>query len=377
MGIGGDLIGDLEQLLVARTLQRKGPKALFRMTGATSQCWRAEMEVQSMYQGMRCLLLPSATIASSLLLELLGLEPGREILVTPFGWVSNWSCIRRARLVPRFLPLDDRLQLKAADVAERITERTGAVIVTHLLGRGQQEIEEISRVCTARGIPLFEDIAQSFGVSVGRRRAGSFGTAAWCSMNHNKILSTGDGGFALVRDEALFGRLSAWHDHGNIMENGKRRPATVLEPGLSLRTSEVVAAVLRAQLARYPLVRARILSFHEAVARACEGLGLELIEACEGDVPFTVLFRRTPEMRYPSLLDGGWHVASNVPWLADELANASKSDAALETTIERLRSTAAVGTGFVDSYHGIDIGLRITDSIAGVPRLVEELEKRI
>ena len=59
MGIGGELVGDLEHLLTAQTLHRR---TLFRMRGATLQCWRAEMEIQQMYVGMRCLLLPSATI---------------------------------------------------------------------------------------------------------------------------------------------------------------------------------------------------------------------------------------------------------------------------------------------------------------------------
>ena len=322
MGIGGELVGDLEHLLTAQTLHRR---TLFRMRGATSQCWRAEMEIQQMYVGMRCLLLPSATIGLALLLEVLGLEPGREVLITPFGWVSNWSCIRRAGLVPRFLPLDDRLQLQVEQVAGRMSDRTGAVIVTHMMGRGQQAVEDIAKVCRDRGIPLLEDIAQSFGVSVKGRRAGTFGAAAWCSLNHHKILSTGDGGFVLVGDESLFARLSARHDQGYVMQNGKRRPANAVEPGLSLRVNELMAAVLRAQLARYHLVRTRILALHGAVAKACEArLGLEVIVPHDGDLPFTVLFKRPAQMRYPPLADSGWHVAANVPWLAKAFADASK-----------------------------------------------------
>ena len=117
MGIGNQLIGDVERLLVAQTL---GRRSLFRMTGASSQCWRAETEIEQMYRGMRCLLLPSATMGLSLILELLDIEPGREVLIAPFGWLSNWSCISRAGLVPRFLPLNRDLQLDPAEVGRRI-----------------------------------------------------------------------------------------------------------------------------------------------------------------------------------------------------------------------------------------------------------------
>ena len=165
MGIGNDLIGDVERLMADRVLRRR---ALHRMIGPASQCWRAEAEIEAMYPGTRCLLLPSATVGLALVLELLDLEPGREVLIPAFGWLSNWSCIRRAGLVPRFLPLDDDLQLRADAVAERLTPRTGAVIVTHLMGRGHQEIAAIAALCAERGVPLLEDIAQSFGVAVER-----------------------------------------------------------------------------------------------------------------------------------------------------------------------------------------------------------------
>src|SRR5260370_14269590 len=146
MGIGHDLIGDVEQLMAARVLRRK---ALHRMIGPDSQCWRAENEIQAAYPGTRCLLLPSATVGLSLIIELLDLEAGREVLIPAFGWLSNWSCIRRAGLVPRFMPLDDDLQLRATAVVERLSPATGALIVTHLMGRGHQEIAAIAAAFAA------------------------------------------------------------------------------------------------------------------------------------------------------------------------------------------------------------------------------------
>ena len=286
--------------------------------------------------------------------------------------------LRRAGLVPRFLPLDDRLQLQVEQVAGRMSDRTGAVIVTHMMGRGQQAVEDIAKVCRDRGIPLLEDIAQSFGVSVKGRRAGTFGAAAWCSLNHHKILSTGDGGFVLVGDESLFARLSARHDQGYVMQNGKRRPANAVEPGLSLRVNELMAAVLRAQLARYHLVRTRILALHGAVAKACEArLGLEVIVPHDGDLPFTVLFRRPAQMRYPPLADSGWHVAANVPWLAKAFADASEEDLDVAATVKTLAATSVVGAGFIDPYYALPLGLTITDSPADVPKLISTLERML
>lgn len=368
MGIGNDLIGDVEHLLMQQTVRRR---SLFRMIGLESQCWRAEREIQQMYHGSHCLLLPSATIGLSLLLEVLGLKPGREVLITPFSWLSNWSCITRAGLVPRFLPLNDELQLEAEHVAERINERTGAVIITHLMGRGQQSVGDIAGTCAERGIPLLEDIAQSFGVLVQGRRAGTFGAAAWCSLNHHKILSTGDGGFVLCHDDEIFGKLCALHDQGCLLRDGNRQRSSQLEPGLSLRVSEPIAAVLRAQMARYHLIRNRILSLNRAIADACRAAwDLDLIPDHAGDIPFTVLFKRPSNMRYPSLAKSGWHVAANVPWLEQAFAESAKSDAEIAKTAERLAAVSAVGAGFIDPYYAVPLGLTITNRPTDVPQLI-------
>ena len=68
MGIGNDLIGDVERLMADRVLRQR---ALHRMIGPASQCWRAEGEIEAMYPRTRCLLLPSATVGLALVLELL------------------------------------------------------------------------------------------------------------------------------------------------------------------------------------------------------------------------------------------------------------------------------------------------------------------
>ena len=375
MGVGNDLVGDLEHLLAAHVLRRQ---ALFRMTGANSHCWRAEMALQDMYPGTRCLLLPSASIGLTLLLEALGLEPGQEVLITPFGWLSNWACIQRARLVTRFLPLNEQLQLEVEQVAGRVNDRTGAVIVTHLMGRGQQAIEDIAELCRDRGIILLEDVAQSFGISIGGQRAGTFGIAAWCSLNHHKLLSTGDGGFVVAQDARIFDKVSALHDQGCILQSGKRRPAAFLEPGLSLRVSELVAAVLRAQLARYHYLRNRILILHAAIAESCKrALDLETLPPHSGDIPFTVLFRRPEPMRYPSLAESGWHVAQNVPWLAKLFAEASQRDAAVAATGANLAQVSAAGAGFVDPFYAIPLGLRINDLADKAPALARSLRETL
>jgi len=374
MGIGNELIGNLEQLLVSSVLRKK---SLFRMVGTGSQCSKAEIEIEQMFPDMHCLLLPSATIGTAMVLELLCLKPGQEVLISPFGWVANWSCIQRAGLVPRFLPLDKDLQLEPDAVKARINELTGAVIVTHLQGRGQQKVAEISALCKAAGIPLLEDIAQSYGVSIHQKRAGTFGDAAWCSFNHNKILSAGDGGFLLVKEGDFFSKVCALHDQGNILIGGKRRRLeNNVEPGVSLRINEITGATIRAQIARFNFIRARINRLNcllELVIK--EKFNLRILPTCLGDIPFTVLFEKPTISNYPSMADTGWHVALEVPWLWDFCQTAIRMDSEINETIHRLDAVSAIGAGFIDPYYGIRLGLEITDSPDDIDHLITQLKE--
>ena len=178
----------------------------------------------------------------------------------------------------------------------------------------------------------------------------------------------------LLRDEEKFDRVARRHDQGMVIRNGKRRPVEPVGPGLSLRVNELTAAVLRAQLARYHLIRTRILARHAAVANACSRRGLDLVPAHDGDIPFTVLFHRPEGWRYPTMSDSGWHVAGNVPWLVDVANRAAADDPEVAATLEVMGGISAVGAGFIDPYYAIPAGLRITDDISGADALVQDLE---
>ena len=99
--------------------------------------------------------------------------------------------------------------------------------------------------------------------------------------------------------------------------------------------------------------------------------------AHDGDIPFTVLFRRPEQMSYPSLADSGWHVAANVPWLTTVFAKATQLDSAVAATVEKLDAISAVGAGFVDPYYAGPVGLEITEAVGEVPRIIALLEKRL
>src|SRR5690606_14496217 len=142
-------------------------------------------------------LLPSASIGLDLLFEAFALPPGAKVLTSPFGWVAIYSCVQRRGAKLGFFDLDDDLQVDMASFEKEVAN-ADCVLLPHVLGRALRSISEVAGHCRRLGIPLIEEFAESFGVTTGGRHVGTFGDAAYCSLNHHKVLGTGDGGFIIT-----------------------------------------------------------------------------------------------------------------------------------------------------------------------------------
>ncbi len=93
-------------------------------------------------------------------------EPGDEIITTPITDMGALSPILYQGAIPVFADVDPRTgNVTAETVAQRISERTKAIIVTHLFGN-PADIEGIVAVASEHEIPVIEDAAQAFGASV-------------------------------------------------------------------------------------------------------------------------------------------------------------------------------------------------------------------
>jgi perosamine synthetase len=172
-------------------------------------------------------------------------EPGDEIVTSPVTDMGAIAPILYQSAIPVFADVDVRTGNITADtVAQCLSDRTRAVIVTHLFGN-PAPIREIVAVAGARGIPVIEDCAQAYLATVDGRPVGTFGAIAAFSLQQGKHITTGEGGL-VATDDAHFGRRlrlfvdKAWPygepgpDHEFLALNG--------------RLSELQGAVALAQL---------------------------------------------------------------------------------------------------------------------------------
>lgn len=185
----------------------------------------------------------SGTDALILALMALELEPGDEVITSPYSFFATASAIARLGLKPVFVDIDPvSFNLNPEAVADAVTARTRVIMPVHLFGQCA-EMEPLWRLATAHNLAIVEDACQAIGAEYRRRRAGVLGTFGCFSFFPTKNLGgAGDGGLVTTDDAALARRLRRLRVHGMTAQYEH------VEVGLNSRLDAVQAAVLRVKM---------------------------------------------------------------------------------------------------------------------------------
>jgi perosamine synthetase len=134
-------------------------------------------------------------------------EPGDEIITTSITDMGALTPILYQGAIPRFVDVDPNTWNVTAETIEKcITDRTKAIIVTHLFGN-PCNMTEIMALANAHGIPVIEDTAQAFLAQHGNQYVGTIGAIGCFSLQQGKHITTGEGGIVATNDEALARRM--------------------------------------------------------------------------------------------------------------------------------------------------------------------------
>lgn len=233
---GGEEIQNLTSVLTSGILF--GPKGTFVK--------RLEDEFASWCHRRSAVACSSGTAAIHSALSALDIGPGDEVLTTGITDIGAITPILYQGGVPVFCDVDpDTGNVTAATVAERITGRTRAVIVTHLLGN-PADVVAIASLAANHGISVLEDCAQAFGATADGRRLGTFGQVAAFSLQQGKHITSGEGGLVVTDDEEIGRHLRLYVNKAWDYE----APSDHDFLALNYRMGELEAAVAVAQLAR-------------------------------------------------------------------------------------------------------------------------------
>ena len=206
-----------------------------------------EAEVAKLSHTRHAIGCASGTDALLLPIRALDLEPGDEVITTPFTFFATAGAIHNAGGRPVFVDIDPATYNILPEAIEAaVTPRTRAVIPVHLFGQ-MAPVEAILPIAERHGLAVIEDAAQSIGarrqIDGAWRMAGELGTVGTLSFFPSKNLGGfGDGGMIVTQDDALAERLRRLRLHGGAKQYFHD------EVGYNSRLDTIQAAVLLAKL---------------------------------------------------------------------------------------------------------------------------------
>jgi dTDP-4-amino-4,6-dideoxygalactose transaminase len=231
----------------------------------------------------KVLLTTSCTAALEMSALLLNIQPGDEVIVPAFTFVSgaNAFVLRGAR--PKFVDIRrDTLNIDEASVEVSISSRTKAMAIVHYAGVGCK-METLVDLSKKHQIPIIEDNAHGLFGQYQGRPLGSFGTFATQSFHDTKNVTCGEGGALIINDSQFGERAEILWEKGT---NRKKFFAGLVDKynwvdlGSSFLPSELLAAFLFAQLEKaeeiQSLRHAVWRYYHDALQPEADRLGIGL-----------------------------------------------------------------------------------------------------
>lgn len=268
---------------------------------------RCQKMLEQMLGAPKVLLTTSCTDALELSALLMDLQPGDEVIVPSFTFVStvNAFVLRGAR--PVFIDIrPDTLNLDENHLESLVSPRTRAILPVHYAGVGC-EMDAILEIAGRHGIPVVEDNAHGLFGKYRGKNLGTFGCLATLSFHETKNISCGEGGALVINDEQYLERAEILREKGTNRSRffrGQVDKYTWVDLGSSFLPSDILAAFLFAQLeAREMIQRERrrvwtYYSVHLAEWAKRHGACLPRVPAhCEQPYHMFYMLMPSPEMR--------------------------------------------------------------------------------
>lgn len=210
----------------------------------------------------------NGTAALQIALQLVGVQPGDEVLVPTLTFIAPVNAIRYLHAEPVFMDADNYYNINAEKTVRFIQNETefrdgntynrtthkriAAVVPIHVFGNAV-DLDPLLSMCSERNIPVVEDATESLGTyytvgALSGRHAGTIGAIGCLSFNGNKIITTGGGGMILTDDQQLAEKARY------LTTQAKDDPVRYIhdEVGYNFRLTNIQAALGVAQLEQLP-----------------------------------------------------------------------------------------------------------------------------
>jgi dTDP-4-amino-4,6-dideoxygalactose transaminase len=211
----------------------------------------AENKLESLVGAPKAILTPSCTAALEMAALVIGIQPGDEVIVPSYTFVTSASAFLMHGACLKYVDIcHEDFNVSFEAVVEAISDNTKAVVYVDYAGTAR-DIDRIAKLCRQKGIYLIEDAAQGIGASYNGKMLGSFGDLGTFSFHETKNIHCGEGGALIVNNPDLIEKAVLVRDKGTNRENylaGEVSKYQWVDVGSSFLVSEFQSVVLSHQL---------------------------------------------------------------------------------------------------------------------------------
>ncbi len=214
----------------------------------------------------------------------IGIEPGDEVIVTPWTMCATATAILHWNAIPVFSDIEpETFNLNPLDVEKKITKRTKAILAADIFGHSCN-IRELLRIANKYNLKLITDSAQSPGATYHGKYTSTESHIGGYSLNYHKHIHTGEGGILLTNDSTLSERMQLIRNHGEAVVSAKGLNDISNIIGHNFRLGEIECAIGIEQLKK---LNKLIISRQEVASILSKGLkdleGLILPKVLDGN----------------------------------------------------------------------------------------------
>lgn len=226
----------------------------------------------------------------------IGIEPGDEVIVSPWTMCASATAILHWNAIPVFADIDpNTFNIDPKSVEARITKYTKAIMAVDIFGQSC-DIVKLMEIAQKYNLKVITDTAQSPGAEINGSHTGTLAHVGGFSLNYHKHIHTGEGGILVTNDDDIFERLQLIRNHGEAVVADKGVTNIVNIVGHNFRLGEMECAMGIEQLKKLNFLVKRRQEIAERLSNGLKGLtGIK--------IPYVVPGNTHSYYVYPLVLD--------------------------------------------------------------------------
>jgi dTDP-4-amino-4,6-dideoxygalactose transaminase len=178
----------------------------------------------------------------------IGIEPGDEIIVTPWTMCASATAILHWNAIPVFVDIeDDTFNINPNQIEEKINSRTKAILTVDIFGHSC-DIYKIMKIAKKYNLVVISDSAQAIGSKIRNKFSGTVAHVGGFSLNYHKHINTGEGGIIVTNKKNIYNKLCLIRNHGEAVIKSNKNKDLINVIGHNFRLGEIEAAIGIAQL---------------------------------------------------------------------------------------------------------------------------------